>query len=359
MRIALICPSNMLFMPYVDNYVKILKENEVDFTIINWDRLHLGQEGNILSYKDKKVGHQRGYLSYYRYSRFIVRQLKHSEFDKVIVFGIQLTYFLKAYLQKRYKENYIMDIRDYNKSLKLFTIKKSIDSSFFTTISSPGYKEWLPTSSKYVINHNTTVKNIGKLERPILKSVGRPLNISYVGTITNLDVNLQLIHELQNNPDYFLKFHGDGMINEDIEQYVKEKEIHNVSIKGRYQKNEEVWLYKQADLVNMLLFSDHINNRTCLSNRLYNAVIHGKPLLSLNNTYLSDVIEQYKLGLVVDSLSEISQKLNQYVNNFNEAEYEKGREAFLHTVIEENANFKMRLEEFISGDTSKYKRGDE
>lgn len=346
-------------MPYVDNYIKILKENEVDFTIINWDRLHLGAEGSDLSYKDKKVGHQRGYLSYYTYSRYIVRQLKHGEFDKVIVFGIQLTYFLKVYLKKWYKEKYIMDIRDYNKSLKLFTIKKSIDFSYFTTISSPGYKEWLPTSSKYVINHNTTVKNIEKLERPILKSGERPLNISYVGTITNLDVNLQLINELQNHPDYFLTFHGDGMINKDIEQYVTEKEINNVSVTGRYQKNEEVLLYKQADLVNMLLFSDHINNRTCLSNRLYNAVIHGKPLISLNNTYLSDVIEEYKLGLVVDSLSEISQKINQYIKNFNEAEYEKGREAFLHMVIEENANFKKRVEEFISGDTGTYKRGDD
>lgn len=35
MKIALICPSNMLYMPYVKNYEQILIEQNIDYDIIN------------------------------------------------------------------------------------------------------------------------------------------------------------------------------------------------------------------------------------------------------------------------------------------------------------------------------------
>lgn len=348
MRIALICPSNMLFMPYVDNYTKILKERKVGYTIINWNRLHLEDEGSDLSYKDEKVGHQRGYLSYHKYSRYILKQLKNEDFDKVIVFGIQLTYFLRAYLIKEYKDKYIVDIRDHNKVLKLFNIKKSVEHSFFTTLSSPGYQEWLPKSSKYIINHNTSVNTIETLEQPILNSLKKPLNISYIGTITNLAVNMECINQLQNDPNYHLIFHGDGMINDDIERYANENKITNILVKRRYQKNEEVLLYKQADLVNMLLYGDTLNNKTCLSNRLYNAVINGKPLVALEGTYLSEVIKMHKLGVVLDSMSQMCERIARYVSDFSEQEYGEGRVTFLNNVIDENEVFKNKLKTFIN-----------
>ena len=82
----------------------------------------------------------------------------------MIVFGIQLTFFLKNILQKKdLNINILIDIRDYNKIIN-FNIKKVIDNSYFTVISSPGYKEWLPNSGKYIINHNTQISSINTLK---------------------------------------------------------------------------------------------------------------------------------------------------------------------------------------------------
>ena len=53
MKIALICPSNMLYMPYVDNYTKILEENNTNYTIINWDRFGT-EEISEFTYRDNK-----------------------------------------------------------------------------------------------------------------------------------------------------------------------------------------------------------------------------------------------------------------------------------------------------------------
>ena len=63
MKIALICPSNMLYMPYVDNYTKILDEINVDYSVINWDRFKIEKDREFV-YRDSKIGHQRNFLDY-------------------------------------------------------------------------------------------------------------------------------------------------------------------------------------------------------------------------------------------------------------------------------------------------------
>ena len=46
-------------MPYVDNYEKVLKENNIDYTIINWDRFQIEDANSEFKYRDKKIGHQK------------------------------------------------------------------------------------------------------------------------------------------------------------------------------------------------------------------------------------------------------------------------------------------------------------
>src|SRR5699024_1648134 len=106
MKVALICPSNLLYMPYVENYTAILDEEAIDYDIINWDRFHIEDENNTLTYCDKKTGHPRTVYDYYKYNRFVKTQLKNNHYEKIIVFGLQLTFFLQKYLLGKYKKNY-------------------------------------------------------------------------------------------------------------------------------------------------------------------------------------------------------------------------------------------------------------
>jgi hypothetical protein len=119
MRVALICPANKLYMPYMYNYTDILDAIGINYFIINWDRFGI-EEQNILTYRDNKVGHKRSLLDYYKYCRFISTLLNGHSHDKVIVFGIQLSFLLQRLLLKRYRLNYILDIRDYNRVIDYF-----------------------------------------------------------------------------------------------------------------------------------------------------------------------------------------------------------------------------------------------
>ena len=154
-------------MPYVDNYEKVLKENNIDYTIINWDRFQIEDANSEFKYRDKKIGHQKNYYDYFKYKKFVLEKLNEIKCDKLIIFGLQLSYFLKNYLLTNYKGKYIVDIRDYNKIIKIFNINKLINNSDITVISSPSYKSWLPVSNKYLINHNNKVNNLKELKKCI------------------------------------------------------------------------------------------------------------------------------------------------------------------------------------------------
>jgi hypothetical protein len=347
MKIALICPSNILYMPYVSNYEKILKENNVDYDIINWDRFHIEDVNQHLKYRDFRIGHQRNYLDYCKYKRFILKRLD-SRYDKVVVFGIQLAYFLRGVLLKKYKNKYIIDIRDHNKIVRFFNIKKIIDNSMFTVISSPGYKEWLPRSEQYVINHNTQVECLDNLNELDINSYNRKINIAYIGAIRDFNINIDFIKSLKNNEEINLYFHGEGDINEDIDVSLRENNVNNVFLTGRYKKEDEEYLYKSSDLINVLRYNDGINNKTALPNRLYNAVLYGKPMLAFQGTYLADLIEKYKLGVVLDSFENINIRVNSYFKEFDIKEYQSKRYSFLKMVIEENKVFSNKMIDFLS-----------
>jgi len=348
MKIAVICPSNIIYMPYLTNYKKVLKEKKIDYTIINWDRFHIENDHKKITYRDKKVGHGRNYFDYLKYKNFIIKELEQVQYDKIIVFTLQLSHFLKRYLLDNYKGKYIIDIRDYNKIFKFSSFKKLINNSVFTVISSYGYKEWLPISDKYIINHNTSINTIEKLRPLDIKFRKDKINIYNIGVIRHWSINTILIEKFKNSNKFNLGFYGEGTINERIENYISSNKIKNVYVEGRYEKQEEERIYNQADLINMLLSNKRLNSRTCLSNRLYNSSLYGKPMIVFKGSYLGEIIQKYNLGLVLDSFEDIEGKIINYIENFNKMEYDKGRVNFWNRVLIENNQFIEMLSSFIN-----------
>lgn len=348
MRIALICPSNMLFMPYVKNYEQILIDNEINYEIINWDRFHIEETSNN-KYKDGKIGHQRNYFEYLKYRKFVLTRLKSIQYDKVIIFGIQMAYFLKSILINNYKGRYVIDIRDHNKILHLFNIKGLIECSEFTVLSSSGFKEWLPNSRNFIINHNTLISNLNELKQ-VRNNVmsNEKINIAYIGAQRDLVINIDFINSVKNNKKISLYFNGVGAINNDIEAYLKENTVSNVYVTGRYDKEDEESLYEKNDVINVLRYNDGLNNKTALPNRLYNAVLYAKPLLAFEGSYLAEQVTSYNLGMVISSFDDFEQQISDYLNQFDINKYNKGRELFLSKVIEDNFFFKNSLIKFIN-----------
>lgn len=348
MKIALICPSNTLYMPYVENYINILNEINLEYDIINWDRFKIEKESRFI-YRDSKIGHQRSFLDYFKYSRFVLNILKKNNYDKVVIFGIQLVFFLKRHLIKEYRDRYIIDIRDYNRIIKYFNIEKTIEHSNFTVLSSPGYKEWLPESNNYVINHNTKIGSLNELKeiQPFDLSSSNEISVGCIGALRDYKINIDFIESLKNNELVKLNYHGEGNINQGISKYLLEHGIENVNLTGRYDKEEEPELYKKNNIINVLRYNDGINNKTALPNRLYNAVTYGKPMLAFEGTYLSETIKEYNLGLIIKDFDTIERKVVVYMENFDFELYKNNRYLFFDSVIKENEDFHNKIKSFF------------
>lgn len=347
MKIGLICPSNMLYMPYVRSYIDIIDSLNLNYKIINWNRLHVAEEIDGYTFEDKKAKHQRNYYDYLKFKRFVIAKLEKENFDKVIVFTLQLGHLFKRYLTKNFSGSYIIDIRDYNKIFKFANFNYLIECSYSCVISSLGYKEWLPESNKYLVNHNTTVSSLNELiNRNEVKPNARK-NILTIGVLRHWDVNIDFVNQLKNNRKYNLIFHGEGTINDRLKNYIESYEINNIMLFGRYKKEEEIEIYKKSDLVNILLYADNINSKTCLANRLYNAALYGKPMLALNGSYQSDIIKKYNIGLVVNSLENLDAQIDEYIKTFSCESYNRGRIEFFKDVINENDLFRSTVREFL------------
>ena len=334
-------------MPYVKNYEHILIEQEINYEIINWDRFHIEEKSNN-KYKDGKIGHQRNYFEYLKYRKFVLKKLKSTQYDKVIVFGIQMGYFLQSILTNNYKGRYLLDIRDHHKILHVFNIKRLIDCSEFTVLSSAGFKEWLPNSSNLIVNHNTLIKSLTELKQVRNRLNNEKISIAYIGALRELTFNKDLINSVKNNKKISLHFNGEGTINNDIEAYIKKNTISNVYITGRYKKEDEESLYEKNDVISVLWNNDQLNNRTLLPNRVYNAVLNAKPLLAFEGSYLAELVSKYNIGIVINTFDDIEQNIVNYLNQLDLQKYNMGREAFLTMVLEDNMFFKKCLIKFLS-----------
>lgn len=349
MKIALVCSANLDYMPYTRQYIEHFESRGVKYDVINWDRLQIDQKSEY-TYRDKKKDHRRNYFDYIRYSNFIKEIISRNKYDRIIVFSLQLGFFLRKLLLEKYNSRSILDIRDYNKIAKYYDFKRIIKNTHYTVISSRGFLEWLIRQDNVIINHNTNITCYDK-DIPVNSHKEETTELSYIGAIRDSETQIKLISELTNRKDIILSYHGEGEEEETkrIIDYVRANNIKNILITGKYQVNEEKYLYDKADIVNIIIPVNDKNSKTLLPNRLYNAVFFGKPVVTLKGNYVASVIEQFGLGLVINSIEE-AEKIVSYFHNYDYQAYLKNRNSFLDKVIEENNNFKRCLDQYLFGD---------
>lgn len=346
MKVALICPTNTEFMPYLNYYIDFFKLYNIEVTLFVWNRF---RKENIIAnevFNDKKEGVRRNFFDYYEYTRFVKKRILESEYDRIVVFGLQMTFFLGNVLMKKYKNKYIVDIRDYNLIFRLRNFRQIFKRAFGIVISSPGYKTWLPKKINYIICHNVSINDLTDLEIRSNQSRNRPLRISYIGLIRDYKANLELIRYLGNNINYDIYFHGYMDPDNPLIRFVLKNEIRNVFFTGKYEMNDEPKLYLDSDFISILLPNSDINSRTLLPNRLYKAALFGKPILTLSGTYFSRIVSEYNLGVIFDksnfsSTDLLVEKINQVCLNENQAR-------FIKDIYSVNLNYINLLKKFIN-----------
>jgi hypothetical protein len=350
MKVALILASNTRYAPYIYHYVRILKEENVDFDIFIWNKENL-IETNCISYDEfTDIRKSRLYriASYFRYSNFIRERVNNKEYQKIVVFTVFLGVLLYPYLQKKFRKKYFFDIRDYSPILKFspMIIDFIVKNSYKTIISSSGFLKWLPPSTNYVLSHNYSFDNHFKYNS--FQNINKNnITILTIGFLRDFETNKMLIDSCKNNAFYTLKFVGNGISYEPLMKYVAVNDIKNVVFTGAYDKENELDYLKNVTLMNILL-GDDVNSRTLLTNRLYLAIGNGIPVLVNDNSVQAEYVKKYKLGLIINADSVLCQSISNYFDKFNREEFLQNCANFLSDITIDQVEFEMSFKKFIS-----------
>lgn len=170
MKIAIILSGSIESQPYIRYYTDVLDTlNEVEYEFICWNR----DEKNPLFYNNHKIisidvsgsitnSNFKKIYDYFLFSKKVTNYLNENRYDFLIIHTLVNAVFLKKILLRYYKNKYVFDIRDYS-PIYPFTkhiLTNIVKNSFFTVISSEGFLDWLPKSSKYILGHNVSKQKL-------------------------------------------------------------------------------------------------------------------------------------------------------------------------------------------------------
>ncbi len=349
MKIALVFPNNLFKAPYLNYYLKILNEQNIDYTIYNWDRVW-ETETNCISYrsKEKSSGKWNRLLEFLRYRKFITSHVTNERYDKVLIFSCQISILLSSFLLKRFKNNYLVDIRDYSKVIPFFrrTFHKVLQKAELICISSHGFESWLPNNLNYVMSHNVNKQLLENniTERNFFKT--NTINVDTIGALRDHTSNAKVIDALKNNTQFYMKFIGDGYALPLLQEKAKNENISNIDFHGFYQKEEEFDLLKNTDFINIMVGNDFLS-QGLTSNRLYLCALYQIPAIVNAQTEQSRIIEKFDFGIVIDNFFELEKRLIDYKNNFDQRKFVSNCNQFLDQVKKDQNIFELRVNDFV------------
>ena len=352
MNVALVLPGSIWYAPYVCIYTRLLDADKIDYSIISWNR-----EGD-----DKPEGFQynvtcakghgsAGWNAYKGYIRFIKRTIKKQKFDRIIVFGPQMTCLLSTYLLLHFRGRYMIDYRDLSIEQKpgfkqLFSVM--LRFSCANVISSPGFKRCLP-KRKYYLSHNFDVNAVRNAIAEDTKgsfNTTNGIDVLTIGAIRDLSSNMEVVKALANKDGVRLSFVGKGGAADKIADYCKAEGVNNVSFTGFYQKQEEAGYVKSSTFLN-IFYPRIITHDTALSNRFYNSLIYKKPMIVTKGTTQGDFVEQYKLGVALNDCETLYDQLLYFIQSEDFSQYALRCNDLLKFFLKDQDSFEKAIQCFV------------
>lgn len=346
MKVALVLPSNIESLPYVQYYIDLFDKKKIEYDIIAWNRLYKSDYLHSENYFNLKSlvtnSALRKFIDYFLFSRFVINKIENHKYDYVVIFTIANALFLYKYIKKKYCDKFIFDIRDYSPLIKFFRpiINDLLKRSSLNCISSKGFEIWLPPG-KYVISHNVR-KSLLKKKYPIKPIDKKRVQVLTIGTLRDFKANSQLILDLGNNIHFDICFAGDGPEKSNLADFAQKMNILNVSFSGYYNKKDEPLIIYNSDFINILVNKDIIGNYL-MSNRFYLALMHRKPMLVYANTYQAKYVKEYNLGVIIGTNDNIAQKINEYIDSFDYKKFDEGCESCLREIERDEMVFENMI----------------
>lgn len=350
MKVGIIGFSEEKYMPYLIPYVRILGKLDIEYDLITWNR----KESKNLEERDnvKEISIKIGdslfskIIPFLKWKRQIKKIIESNNYDELIVLTTVPAVLLFSLLKNKYKKNFIFDIRDYTFEKHFWyrhVVNNIVNLSKITIISSAGFLNFIEKKNNIYIMHN--ISNIN--QKPMcLRSEEYPIRISYLGIVDYYDANKKLINALFNNSEYMLFYIGKFYEKKNIKKYCEDKKITNVTFGGEYDEKEKVNLYDNCNFINAYYGVTDVS-KYLLPNKLYDCLLYKIPLIVANGTFLSSLVRDNNLGIVIDESDDILLKLGYEISKFDYNKFDISAYNFLNEIVNEQKETFNIIEQFL------------
>ena len=340
-------------MSLISIYTKYFEEHGIEYDIIYMDKYNededIGAKNiyrfiNIIDHKWSKIHKVLKYSKFISYAKGVIKK---ENYDKIIVWNDVAILMFGMFLAKRCKHKYCLNCRDYNgekNPIIYYIFKKTIENSYFTTISSGGFRTFLPKYN-YIDLYSYNDKLLQSCE-PRCDLSGTSLRIGFVGNVRFFEENYKLLNSLKNDSRYEIHYHGSN--SEIIEEYAKSNGKNNVICSGSFPVNETGKYLNECDIINNVFGNDSIAVKSLTSIRLFHAAYMHMPILVSKETYMEELVKTYGIGYVIDfDDKDLADHLFEWYKNIDFEELERNCNRLISVATKSNNNFYDKLQDFI------------
>ena len=343
MRVGIVAANNIRYSPYIFFYTDILNKNGIEYELIYPDRNGLKENfdgvSHILPWNSKLPT----LLNYALYSNSVIKVIKQHKYDALIVLtGVNATY-LGLWLKRNYAKRYIVDIRDYSHENvpPYFSLESvAVRNSLMNVISSAKFTEFLPKAD-YSVCHNVNQTEAEHADYSFSKANGI-IRIGYVGALSYIDQCNRLMKLVAADERFSLDYYGSSVSEPVLKAYAQELDCDRIRFHGAYSGSEKAAIIQNVDI----LFNAYGNGVPlldyALSNKLYDSLIHKKPILTCPNTYMTEMGGPLAFPIDLSTARALDELYDWYMRIDGHAVKTFAEEA-LDAVLQENNATKERI----------------
>lgn len=344
--------------PFLMKYLDVLNKNNKKYDIIYWNRSPQSLEGNLENYKARNIyefdlesdqykSPTKKIIDFINFGLYAQKIIKKNKYEKLIVLTTMTAMVIRKLLLNQYKGKYIFDYRDasyeYNPIFNNM-LKKVIKNSYFTCISSEGFKKILPKNIEYIMSHNIPLLNQSFNYKENYK-FKLPIKVGYIGGIRRLDYMKRLVDIFSNDDRFEFHIHGGGGNLDELKKYTKG--INNIYLTGEYLESQKGDLIKSADII-CYNYLESFNNNIALANKYYDSLIYKIPLLGNIKTYSGKLIHKNNVGISLDMDDKyFKEKLIEYMSKFDYQTFYDNTFKLLEDIKKDEEIFFTKVQEFI------------
>lgn len=274
-----------------------------------WDRNNLCYNDSENFVFSSRIGYGNKFKIFFELPKFFVyarKIIKEYKPDIIVARYFLMALVVSLVAPKKVRIYYdVCDMPIYNNKVLNFVLhslekiilvrayKIILGSRFFVEFYSNYEDKIIILENKVLVNSLVEVDESSKGKN------GEKLVINYIGKIRYFDVVKNFINAYK-DLDVILNFYGDGSDYEKLKEYLKDNNVKNVNLYGRYKYSEVPRFYNTADLILSAYPNDNLNVKYAIPNKFFEAMYFGKPIIVSRGTKLGEIVSENGLGFIVD-----------------------------------------------------------